>query len=78
MQVCYGESYSDDPSLADYKAHDVENDDIFIVGSDGLFDNLHVAQIIDIIRPFIKYDNTISDPAKVAEMISREAENFSK
>ena len=57
--------------------HDVENDDIFILGSDGVFDNLHTAQIIDLIRPFIENTNTISNPAQVAEIISREAEKYS-
>ena len=78
LQLAFKETFSDDPSLADYKAHEVENGDIFIVGSDGLFDNLHVAQVIDLIRPFIQSSDTISDPAKVAEIISREAENLSK
>lgn len=67
----------DDPAKGDEKTHTLEDRDILVVASDGLFDNLFNVKIIDLVRPFIRDQNDIMDPALVAEMIAKEAEKYS-
>ena len=50
---------------------------MLVVGSDGLFDNLYDAQIIDLLRPFLRDRDDLIDPKLCAELISEEAENYS-
>lgn len=38
---------------ADVQTHDVLNNDIIILGSDGLWDNLYDQKVIELVRPFI-------------------------
>lgn len=54
------------PSEADLQTHDVQVNDIFLLGTDGLFDNLYERDILDIIWPFIKHEDTLLDPELVA------------
>ena len=61
------------PSEADIMTHDVIHNDIFVLGSDGLFDNLFEKDIVEVIWPFIKSQDTLLDPELVAEMISERA-----
>ena len=42
------------PQEADTQTHEVALNDIFVLGSDGLFDNLFEKDIVEVIRPFIK------------------------
>ena len=44
----------DDPASADDHHYEVEHNDIIVVASDGLWDNLFDVKIIDIIRPFVR------------------------
>ena len=44
----------DDPMSANQETHPVEDNDIFILGTDGLWDNLFAIQLIGLIRPFIR------------------------
>lgn len=67
----------DDPAKADVQIHDVQNNDILVVGSDGLFDNMYDDQIREVIVPFIKSSDSILDPELVAEMIAKQAEKLS-
>lgn len=67
-----------DPAEADLMTHEVQLNDIFVLGSDGLFDNLFERDILDIIKPFIKHDDRILDPELVAQMIAQKAEQLSK
>jgi serine/threonine protein phosphatase PrpC len=39
---------------ADVQTHDVRHNDIIVLGSDGLWDNLYDIKVIDLIRPFIR------------------------
>lgn len=45
----------DDPMKGESMAHNVEHGDIIVLGSDGLWDNLHRATIVDMIRPHVKW-----------------------
>ena len=62
---------------ADEQIHEVQNNDIIIVGSDGLFDNLYDIKIIELLRPFIRERDELLDPGLVAEIIAKEAEKYS-
>ena len=68
----------DDPAKADTQVHEVEHNDIVVVGTDGLFDNLFDVRIIELIRPFIRGRDDVLDPGLVAEIIAREAEKYSR
>lgn len=69
----------DNPNKAESNAHNVKNGDILVVGSDGLWDNLHRSKIVDIVKPyFIKNNGCIKDDANIiAEIIAKEAEKHS-
>ena len=57
--------------------HELKDRDIVILASDGLFDNLFNVKIIELVRPFIRDRDDLLDPALVAEMIAKEAEQYS-
>lgn len=57
--------------------HEIEDKDIIVLGSDGLFDNLYDIKIIELMRPFLRDRDDIIDPSLVAEIIAKEAEKFS-
>ena len=49
--------------------HEVKEGDIFILGTDGLWDNLYTVKILDILRPFIRSADILGDPELIAEII---------
>ena len=57
----------------------MQDGDILVVGSDGLWDNLHRSKIVDIVKPyFIKNNGSIKENTDIiAEIISKEAEKHS-
>lgn len=72
----------DDPNKGKSLAHKVKHGDIIILGSDGLWDNLHRATIVDMVKPFVKWNDEnkhgmIEDVSMVAEMLAKEAERYS-
>ena len=72
----------DDPNKAFTLAHKVEHGDIIVLGSDGLWDNLHRTTILDMVRPFVQWSaqnehGLIKDVSLVAELLAKEAERFS-
>ena len=62
--------------MADSQLHGVAHNDILIVGTDGVFDNLYDEQIIDLIQPYISKSDDIEDPESVADTIAQEAERL--
>ena len=64
----------DDPALADKQKHEVEHNDILLLASDGLFDNLHDAEIVSMIKEFTQTSTQIEDLDLIAEKIAKEAE----
>ena len=48
------------------------------MGTDGLWDNLFVNQVLDLMRPFVRVIDDIADPGLVAELIASEANKYSK
>ena len=71
-------SGGDDPASADQQLHEIEHNDIVVLGTDGLFDNLFDVKIIELIRPFVRARDDLLDPGLVAEIIANEAEKFSR
>ncbi|CDW72503.1 serine threonine family 2c [Stylonychia lemnae] len=67
----------DDPNKADGEIHEIQNGDIIILASDGLWDNMYDVKIVDIVRPFIRDQDELADPELVAELIATQAEKFS-
>ena len=67
----------DDPDKADVQIHEVQNNDIIVAGSDGLFDNMYDDQIREVMIPFIKASDELLDPELVAQMIAKQAEKLS-
>ena len=55
----------------------MEHNDIFIVATDGLWDNLYTLKILDLMRPFVRRSDNLDDPELIAEIIANEAERFS-
>jgi protein phosphatase PTC7 len=55
----------------------VKDGDILVLGSDGLWDNLHRHQIVSTIQYFIRDSQIIKDMGLVAEVIAKEAEKYS-
>ena len=58
--------------------HEIKHNDIVVVGSDGLWDNLFDVRIIELIRPFVRGRDDLLDPPLLAEIIAKEAEKFSR
>jgi len=48
----------------------VKHNDIIVLASDGLWDNMYDVKVIDIIRPFIRDNDELADPELVAELIA--------
>jgi protein phosphatase PTC7 len=67
----------DDPESAVKMVHEIQENDIIVLATDGLWDNLYETQIMSIIKPFLSIDNEIKDLEIVAEMIGKTAEQFS-
>ena len=57
--------------------HEVEHNDIIVLATDGLFDNLFDVKIIELMQPFIRDRDEILDHQLVAEIIAKEAERYS-
>jgi protein phosphatase PTC7 len=61
----------DPPHLALEFQHSIKHNDIVVVGSDGLFDNLEASAILGVIQPFLAFGDSLPDPTLVADMISK-------
>ena len=65
--------HGDHPRVAIEKTHQVQHNDIVIVGSDGLFDNLDANQIMEILLPSIGSDDIIIKPDEIAKALAEKA-----
>jgi protein phosphatase PTC7 len=69
-------TYGDSPEEAIANTHEIEENDIIIMASDGLWDNLFENQIISIIKPFLSTGHTL-DLNIIAEMIGEHCLKYS-
>lgn len=67
----------DAPEIALFNEHHIENNDIVVAGSDGLFDNLDDKKIINCILPYIDQEDKIADPNLIAEALAESAYQIS-
>lgn len=68
----------DDPESGESNAHNVQHNDIIVIGSDGLWDNMHRPKIVDMFQKYIKTHDIIHDHVQhLAEAIALEAEKYS-
>jgi len=70
-------SHGDPPEECDTRVHEIQENDIIVLGTDGLWDNLFDEQIVAIIRPFYLDSNKIKDLNQVARLMSEFAEKLS-
>ena len=66
-------STGDAPEIALFHEHHIENNDIIIAGSDGLFDNLDDEKIVNCILPFVSHGDKIADVNLIAETLAESA-----
>lgn len=64
----------DDPKLAIDNQHVVQNNDIIVMGSDGVFDNCFDEEIIDILKKRVDSAGNLADPQEASQAIARLAE----
>ncbi|EGR27106.1 protein phosphatase 2c-related protein, putative [Ichthyophthirius multifiliis] len=69
---------NDDPDDSIFNEHDIQNNDILVMGSDGLFDNLDQFQIYKCIRPFWQISDNIQDIQIVCDFIAKYAFKLSR
>ncbi|CDW72780.1 serine threonine family 2c [Stylonychia lemnae] len=75
----------DPPHHADRQEHDIKHNDVVILGTDGVFDNLFHDQIFQCLKPEINYSNpdhpinhfNMTDPQSASNCIANTAEKFS-
>ena len=67
----------DNPESAIKMIHEFKENDIIVLATDGLWDNLYESQILGILNAFVSKSNVIANPEEVAEMIALTAEQFS-
>lgn len=71
-------THGDSPQVSLEFTHKLQHNDIIVVGSDGLFDNLDQNQIRDCVRPFVNEEGSeLSDVNKVAEAVAQLAYKYS-
>ncbi len=66
----------DDPSLAIEERHEIQRNDIVILGTDGVFDNLYKEQVIDQVDDFMS--NNEFNGNSLAKLIGENAFTLSK
>lgn len=70
-------SYGDDPAHSVTQIHRFMENDIIILATDGLWDNLFEHQIMQIVKPFYELSEKIKDIGILAELIGETCFNYS-
>lgn len=65
-------THGDDPNKADNTSHIINNNDIIILGTDGLFDNLYGEDIRNIVEQYLKNNKDI-DCNNLSKILCEEA-----
>ena len=70
-------THGDDPMKADDLSHDIEDNDIIVVASDGVFDNLYDKDLAECVK--LSMDQfTLTDPQEVSKCIGDKAYKYGK
>lgn len=67
----------DDPAKAEEKTIQVEHNDLLVMATDGMFDNIFSRDVVDIIRPSLRDTDNLIDPESISELIATFAEKKS-
>jgi protein phosphatase PTC7 len=67
----------DNPNEADIFVNEFEENDIIVLGSDGLWDNLYENQILNVIKPFYEKSSNIGDLNLLAKKLGQICESYS-
>jgi len=70
-------SHGDPPEDSEINVHEIRENDIIVLGTDGLWDNLFEEQILAIIKPFYETTQKIKDLDLLANLIAELAEKLS-
>jgi len=70
-------THGDRPDEAQIQVHKFEENDIIILATDGLWDNLYEQQILKILKPFHDISNQLKNLDIIAEMIGQISEKYS-
>jgi protein phosphatase PTC7 len=70
-------SNGDSPEDCDTRVHEFRENDIIVLGSDGLWDNLFEDQILALVKPFYEANYKIKDLNLVANLLAEFAEKLS-
>lgn len=70
-------THGDPPEDCDTRVHEFRENDIIVMGTDGLWDNLFEDQILAVIKPFYEATYKIKDLNLVANLIAELAEKLS-
>lgn len=70
----------DNPSSSRVKYHDPQHNDVFLLGTDGLFDNIFMGEILDILNRYGHYDRTgqMVNKDQIAKVLAQKAINYGK
>jgi protein phosphatase PTC7 len=68
----------DDPQDAEVNVHKFKENDIIVLATDGLWDNLFELHILQILKPFYDISNKLKDLNVIAEMIGETCERYSR
>lgn len=67
----------DDPEEAQVNVHGLMENDVIVLATDGLWDNLYEYDILKIIKPFMETSEEINDLGVVCQMIGEICEKYS-
>ena len=70
-------THGDSPEKSICKVHQFEENDIVVLGTDGLWDNLFDDQILSVIKPFFETNKKIKELDLIASLISELCEKYS-
>lgn len=75
-QLAANPLHGNDPQVAVERALPIKHNDIIVMGSDGLFDNMYDNSIINVLRDYAP-NGVIEDPKVVAKVIAEAAQKYS-
>lgn len=72
LQLGWGKN-GDHPDVAAEKVHDIKHNDIVVLGSDGLYDNVSASRVAGMVSKYMEAAKGQFDAVKIAEEIAKQA-----
>jgi protein phosphatase PTC7 len=76
FQLCNDQNYGDSPDVGDYRVIKVENNDVILLATDGIWDNLYDSDILDVFEDLYP-DGNVKETKNIAELIAYNANQLS-